>query len=195
VLIRAASHRVEVTPAIYGTQKKRVLITPQQVSYEHIPARYGYVKEKVVIHPATTVKRVVPAVTKTVHSKVKVSDGGYSWEWRVINGKKVLCKIKHKAHYKTVAETVVVHPKRVVHEKIPATYGYEKRKVVVSEGYKKKIVIPAEYGYVQEKVLIQAAHKRVIEVPAAYQTVSRKVVVSEGRSGWERVAIPRHCKG
>ena len=194
VLIRGASSHVEVTPAIYGTQKVRVVISPQRVSYRQVPAQYGYVKESVVIHPATTVKRVIPAVTRTVHSKVKVSDGGYSWEYRIINGKKVLCKIKNKAQYRTIAETVVVERARVVHETIPATYGYETRKVVISEGYKEKVVIPAEYGYAQEQVLIQPERRHTVHSPAVYDTVARKVKVSEGHSGWQRVEIPRHCK-
>ncbi|MBX3580055.1 MAG: hypothetical protein KF723_22865 [Rhizobiaceae bacterium] len=194
VLLRAATSRVEVTAAIYGTRKVRVVVTPERVTYRHVPARYGYVEEKVVVEPARTVKRTIPAVVKTVHSKVKVSDGGYYWEWRVIKGKKVLCKVKAKAQYKTVTETVVVEPARVVKETLPATYGYQKRKVIVSEGYDEKVVVPAEYGYVQEKVLIEPERRRLVETPAVYETRARQVKVSDGTSGWQRVEIPRHCK-
>jgi hypothetical protein len=82
----------------------------------------------------------------------------------------VLCKVKHKAHYKTVAETVVVEP-----------------------AYTRGIVVPAQYEYVQEPVLIQPEQRRVIDSPATYETVARQVVVSEGTSGWKRVHIARHC--
>jgi regulator of extracellular matrix RemA (YlzA/DUF370 family) len=149
VLIRAASHRVEVIPAIYGTRKRHVLITPERVGY-----------------------RTVPAVHDTVYRTVKVSDGGYSWEWRIINGKKVLCKIKHKAQHQRVAETVVVRA-----------------------AYKERYVIPAEYGYETERVIVQAEQRRVIDIPAAYGTRARQVLVSEGSSGWQRVKISRYCKG
>lgn len=149
VLIRAASQRVEIIPAIYGTRKRHVLITPERVAYQTVPAQY-----------------------RTVYETVKVGDGGYSWEWRVINGQKVLCKIKHKARYEKVA-----------------------KRVVVREAYQERYVIPAEYGYEQERVIVQAEQRRVISIPAEYGTRARQVVVSEGSSGWQRVKIPRHCNG
>jgi hypothetical protein len=147
VLVRQASRYVETEPAIYGTRKHAVLIRPEHVSYE-----------------------VVPAVYETRYRTVKVADGGYSWEWRIINGRKVLCNVKHKPRYETVAEAVLVQP-----------------------AYKRRIVIPAEYGYEVEQVVIQPERRRVVQVPAAYQTVARKVLVSEGESGWRRVKIRQHC--
>lgn len=194
VMVKAPSHHYEYTPAIYGTEKVRVVVNPGGVSYRYVPPQYGYVKEKVIIEPGRKVARVIPAVTKTVYSKVKVSDGGYYWEWRIINGKRVLCKIKQKAHYKKVAQTVVIHPEQVVYEKLPPVYGYEKRKVLISEGYKEKVLIPAEYGYEQRQVLIEPERKRLVETAGIYETVSRQVKVADGHSGWERVAIPRHCR-
>ena len=58
-----------------------------------------------------------------------------------------------------------------------------------------RVVYPAEYGYGTELVLIQPAERRVVDIPPSYQYVERQVLVREGRSGWERVAIPRHCGG
>lgn len=147
VMVSPASQYVETVPAIYGTRKHAVVITSEQVSYE-----------------------VVPAVTRAQYRKVKVADGGYSWEWRIINGRKVLCKIKRKPRYEMVAETVVVQPE-----------------------YKRRVVIPAEYGYEVEKVVIQPEQRRVVNVPATYQTVARQVLVSEGEIGWRRVKIRQHC--
>lgn len=147
VLVSPASQYVERVPAIYGTRKRAVVISPEQVSYE-----------------------IVPAVTQTQYRKVKVADGGYSWEWRVIKGRKVLCKIRHKARYEMVAETVVVQPE-----------------------YKRRVVIPAEYGYEVEQVVIQPEQRRVVNVPASYQTVARQVLVSEGETKWRRIKIRQHC--
>ncbi|WP_366931482.1 hypothetical protein [Mesorhizobium sp.] len=139
---------MEYVPAIYRTREGVVQIAPQRVSYE-----------------------ILPAVTRTIYRTVKVDDGGCSWEWRVIHGRKVLCKIRHKARYKRVAETVVVQPER-----------------------RRRLVIPAEYESVAEEVLVQPEQRRIIEVPAPYQTVARRAVVSEGSSGWRRVLVPRHCR-
>ncbi len=193
VLVSQGQKHVEYIPPVYGTEKRRVQIRPAQVSYSMTPARYAWEKHKVLIEPARTVKRVIPAITKTVHRKVMVHQGGYDWEYRWIKGRKVLCKIKRPPVYKTVAETVVVRPASVVHETIPARYGYEKRKVMVSPGHKQKHVIPAEYGYVTERVLIRPAEKRVHRSAPVYETVARKVMVSQGHSGWRKVRIGGHC--
>lgn len=147
VMVRPASQYMETEPAIYGTRKRTVLIRAEQVSYE-----------------------VVPAVYETRYRTVKVADGGYSWEWRVINGRKVLCKIKHKPRYEQVAEQVQVRA-----------------------AYKRRTVIPAEYGYEVERVIVQPERRRVVDVPASYQTVAWQVLVSEGETGWRRVKIRQHC--
>lgn len=149
VQVNAGYRHVEHSPPIYGTQKRKVLLRAESYSYEH-----------------------VPALVETRYRTVKVSDGGHSWEWRWINGRKVLCKIKTKARYQKIGEQVVVR-----------------------EGYKRRIVIPAEYGYETEQVLIQPARKRVIDVPPTYRTIARDVLVSEGSEGWKRVRIARHCAG
>ncbi|RWB33124.1 MAG: hypothetical protein EOQ42_30675 [Mesorhizobium sp.] len=148
VLVSPAGQQVEYVPAIYGTRERVVQIAPQRVSYE-----------------------IVPAVTHTIYRTVKVDDGGYSWEWRVIRGRKVLCKVRHKARYERVAETVVVQPER-----------------------QRRVVSPAEYERVAEEVLVQPEQRRIVIVPASYQTVARRVVVSQGSSGWRRLHIPRHCR-
>lgn len=185
----------EVSEAIYGTRQRNVLVSPEQVGYRTIPAEYGYVKERVIISQGRTVKRLIPAVTDTRYRQVKVSDGGYSWEWRVINGKRVLCKIKHKARYGQVAETVVIEPARYVHETLPAEYGYQKRQVIIAPERTERYVIPARYETVTEQVIIQPEQRRKVRVPPTYQTVTRQVLVDEGRSGWKRVRIPNHCGG
>ncbi|MEQ1954768.1 hypothetical protein [Mesorhizobium sp. CN2-181] len=147
VQVNPASQYVEAIPPIYGTRKRSVLMRPEQVTYE-----------------------VVPAVVQTRYRTVKIAGGGYSWEWRWINGRKVLCKVKNKARYQQVAETVVVQPE-----------------------YQRRIVIPAVYSYEIEQVIIQPGGSRVVNMPATYQTVARQVLVSEGTTGWKRVKIRRHC--
>ena len=193
VLVSPGQRYYEYLPPVYGTQKRHVVVRPAQISYSHVPAQYAWQKERVLIEPARTVSRTIPAVTRTVHRKVMVHQGGYDWEWRWINGRKVLCKIKRGPVYKTVAETVVVHPARTVHETIPARYGYEKRKVLVSPARKQKHVIPAEYGYATERVMIRPAEKRVHHSAPVYEAVARQVQVSAGHSGWRKLRIGGRC--
>jgi hypothetical protein len=193
VQVHGAYVRTEVTPALYGTRKVRRLVSPERVSYRVIPAEYEIVREKVLLYPARKVARTIPAVVDTVHRKVKV-DGGYAWEYRSIKGKMVLCKVKRKATWRRVAETVVVRPARTVYETAPAEYGYRERTVLVREAREEAVIVPAVYDYELERVVIQPEIVRPIEVPASYQTIAREVLVREGSSSWERVAIPRHCK-
>ncbi|TPK90813.1 hypothetical protein [Mesorhizobium sp. B2-4-17] len=148
VMISPPGQQVDYTPPIYGTRERVVMTVPTQVSYE-----------------------VVPAITRTVYHTAKVDGGGYSWEWRVIHGRRVLCKIWHKARYERVAETVVIQAERT-----------------------RRIVIPAQYDQIAEEVLVQPEQRRVTDVPASYQTIARRVLVREGSSGWRRVHIPRHCQ-
>jgi hypothetical protein len=158
-------------PSVYETVYENVLISPAGQQVEYVPAIYGTRERVVQIAPARVSYEIVPAITRTIYRTVKVNDGGYSWEWRVINGRKVLCKIRHKARYERVAETVVVQPERL-----------------------RRVVSPAEYESVAEEVLVRPEQRRIVEVPASYQTVARRVLVREGSSRWRQVRIPRHCR-
>ncbi|TPI34050.1 hypothetical protein FJW08_04830 [Mesorhizobium sp. B3-2-1] len=160
------------TPAVYDTVYEDVMVSPpgqQIVDYD--PPIYGTRERVVMTVPAQVRYEVVPAITRTVYHTVRVDGGGYSWEWRVIHGHRVLCKVWHKARYESVAETVVIQPERT-----------------------RRVVIPAQYDSIAEEVLVRPEQRRVIDVPASYRTVPRRVLVREGSSGWRRVHIPRHCQ-
>lgn len=187
------SRSVEVIPAIYGTVERQVVVRPARVEWRVSPARHEWRTETVLVEPERVVKRVIPGVFKTVHRKVQVAEGGWAWEWQVIHGRKVLCKVKRPAVYRTVAETVMVSPERVVRDRIPARYGQRSIKVLVAPERKEKIVIPAEYGSVAEKVLVRPAEKRVHVTPPRYETVARQVLVQDGQTGWRPVRVSGHC--
>jgi hypothetical protein len=159
------------TPAVYDTVYEDVMVSPPSQQVDYVPAIYGTRERVVMTVPAQVTYEVVPAVTRTIYHTVRIDDGGYSWEWRVIHGRRVLCKVWHKARYGRVAETVVVEPART-----------------------RRVVIPAQYDKVAEEVLVRPEQRRIIYVPASYQNVARRVVVREGSSGWRRVHIPRHCQ-
>jgi len=195
VMVSPGGKQVEIVPPIYGTVEREVVVRPASVSWRVIPAEYAWHKEKVLIEPARKVARVIPAVTRTHYRKVLVSEGGWAWEWQVIKGRKVLCKVKRPPIYQTVAETVVVHPEQVVYDVIPAQYGYEKRKVLIAPARKEKVVIPAEYGLVAERVVVRPAEKRIHHTPPVFKTVARQVLVQSAQVGWRPVRLGGHCKG
>lgn len=157
-------------PALYDTVYEDVMVSPGGQLVDYDPPIYGTSEGLEQIAPPRITYEVVPAVTRTVYHTVKVDDGGYAWEWRVIHGRKVLCKVWRKARYARVAEAVIVEPERV-----------------------RRVVLPAEYENVAREVLVRPERRRVTEIPPSYRTVGRRVVVREGSTRWRRVHIPRHC--
>jgi len=157
-------------PALYDTVYEDVMLSPGGQVVDYDAPIYGTYQSVDQIAPPRVTYETVPAVTRTVYHTVKVHDGGYAWEWRVIHGRKVLCKVWRKARYARVAETVVVQPQRV-----------------------RRVVQPAEYEAVAHEVLVRPQQVRIREIPPSYGTVARHVVVREGSTSWRRVHIPRHC--
>ncbi|WP_292419445.1 hypothetical protein [Mesorhizobium sp.] len=157
-------------PALYDTVYEDVMVSPGGQLVDYDPPIYGTSEGLEQIAPPRVSYEVVPAVTRTVYHTVKVDDGGYAWEWRVIHGRKVLCKVWRKARYARVAETIIVVPERV-----------------------RRVVLPAEYEGVAREVLVRPEERRITEIPPSYRTVARRVVVREGSTSWRRVHIPRHC--
>lgn len=157
-------------PAVYATVTERVVVKPAS-SYEVVhPAVYGTRTRLVEIEPKRVVEQVSPAVVKTVHRKVKVKPSGTAWEWRKIDGRKVLCEVERPAVWTTVAETVVVRKERIKH-----------------------VVVPARYERVTETVVIKPERVSTVTTPAEYANVSRRVLVSEGGTSWRKVKIKGHC--
>jgi len=157
-------------PALYDTVYQDVMVSPGGQLVDFDPPIYGTSENLEQIAPPRVTYQVVPAITRTVYYTVKVDDGGYAWEWRVIHGRKVLCKVWRKARYSRVAETVVVEPERV-----------------------RRVVLPAEYENVAREVLVRPEQRLITDIPPSYQTVARRVMVREGSTSWRRVHIPRHC--
>jgi hypothetical protein len=158
-------------PAVYDTVYENVLVSPAGQLVDYAPPIYGTRERVVQTVPAQVRYEIVPAITRTVYHTVRVDDGGYAWEWRVIHGRRVLCKVWRKARYQRVAQTVVIEAERT-----------------------RRVAIPAEYDSIAEEVLVRPEQRRVIDIPPSYQTVARRVVVREGSTGWRPVHIPRHCQ-
>lgn len=160
----------EHRPALYDTVYEDVMVSPGGQLVDYDPPIYGTRESVEQIAPPRVTYEVVPAITRTIYHTVKVDDGGYAWEWRVIHGRKVLCKVWRKARYARVAETVVVEPART-----------------------RRVVLPAEYESVAREVLVRPERRRITEIAPSYQRVARRVLVREGSTKWRRVHIARHC--
>jgi hypothetical protein len=159
------------SPAVYDTVYEDVMVSPGGQLVDYDAPIYGTLERVEQIAPPRVTYEVVPAITRTVYHTVKVDNGGYAWEWRVIHGRKVLCKVWRKARYARVAETVVVEPERT-----------------------RRVVLPAEYESVAHEVLVRPERRRITEIAPSYQRVARRVVVQEGSTSWRRVHIRHHCQ-
>ncbi|WP_348628446.1 hypothetical protein [Mesorhizobium sp. WSM3868] len=91
-------------PAIYDTVYEDVMVSPGGQLVHYDAPIYGTTESIEQIATPRISYEVVPAVTRTVYHTVKVDDGGYAWEWRVIHGRKVLCKVWREARYARVAK-------------------------------------------------------------------------------------------
>ncbi|MDG4875679.1 hypothetical protein P9273_11280 [Mesorhizobium sp. WSM4935] len=158
-------------PPLYDTVYEDVMLSPGGQVVDYDAPIYGTYQSVDQIAPPRVTYETVPAVTRTVYHTVKVDDGGYAWEWRIIHGRKVLCKVWRKARYARVAETVVIQPERV-----------------------RRVVQPAEYEAVAHEVLVRPQQVRIRDIPPSYGTVARRVVVREGSTNWRRVHVPQHCQ-
>ena len=197
-----SSERVELYPAytnvqvsapIIGTRVRETQLSPEAVGVRVVPAQYRTIRERVLLEPARTVARRVPPKTEIRYRNELVPDG-YRWEWRVINGRRTLCKIKVPAHYRKVAERVPVGPDRTVREKIPAVYGYRDKVIEVAPERRETYVIPARYASETEQVVLRPKIVTETAVGPAYRTVKRKVLVRPGEDAYERIALPNRCK-
>ncbi|WP_137113654.1 MULTISPECIES: hypothetical protein [Mesorhizobium] len=188
-----ATTDVRISAPIIGTRERVTRLSPETVGVRVVPAQYRTIRERYVLEPAKVVQRRLPPRTEARYRKELVP-GGYKWEWRVINGRKVLCKIKLPARYRTVVERVPVGPDRVVRQKVAATYGYREKVIEITPERRERYVIPARYASETEQVVLRPKIVQEIPIGPAYRTITRKVLVRPGEDAYQRVALPNRCK-
>jgi hypothetical protein len=101
------------------------------------------------------------------------------------------------AQYRTVYDTVVVAPARVVEHRVPARYGVVNETVMVSPPSQawqstcacgresvQAVEIPAQYTTVARTVMVEPPHTVREVVPAQYGTVARTEMVSGPHAVW-----------
>ena len=94
-------------------------------------------------------------------------------------------KVLIPAHYKTVAEQVLVHAGGTEFEKIPAVYQTQEKRVVVQEESFELVPVPAVYDIVSDTILVEPARVLKSVVPATYRTEEKQVMVSPARVEWK----------
>jgi hypothetical protein len=192
VLVRPGGVVYDVVPARYGYATREVLVEPEQITSERIPAEYTTVARQVLLQREQVIRRSAPPVYRTVVETVMIEPARETWEWRVIKGKRVYCRIVLPARYGT-RERTIVEPGESWSEVVPAEYGVEHVQVMLAPERYRQHVIPARYETVRERVVIEPEQTIAREIPAQYETRHRTVKVREERAGWRQVHLRGSC--
>ncbi|MCP1198425.1 hypothetical protein [Notoacmeibacter sp. MSK16QG-6] len=193
VQVAPARRSIEHIPAVTKTVWQTIVTQPARKEWRYVPAVTRGVKKRVLLRPAERVPQHTPAVTKIVHETITVP-GGYGWEWRWVNGKKTLCKVKLPARHQTVARQVTVRPAIVSYKVIPPRYGTEWTEEIVQPARTEEVYVPAVRERVARTVVVRPASERVHTIPAEYATVTEQVQVRSASTAWRNVSVPRHCR-
>lgn len=161
-----------VTPPVYKTVTRQVMVSPATCSQYRTPPQYGTVAQEVVVQPAHQVVHHKPAVYGKVAVQKMVRPARTRWV-----RKRGGC---HGADYKCAVTT-------------PAKYRTRHKRVVVEPASSWVETRPAVKGVVHKQVVIDPGQVRQVCQPAQYQTVTEQVMVSPGTEHWVPVAHTGHA--
>jgi len=188
-LVKEASSKYEIIPAVYETRTERVLVKEASTRQIPVPAVYETVTEQVVVKEASTKVVEVPAVYRTASNREMVEAPRGEW----VRKKKdqncfsdnpedcyILCWEEKPAVYRTVQKQVLVKAAETQTVDIPAEYKTITKRVLKTPATVRTEEIPAEYNTVTKRVLVTPAQKREVVIPAVYKTSKEKRLVSKG---------------
>ncbi|HFD86768.1 MAG TPA: peptidoglycan-binding protein, partial [Gammaproteobacteria bacterium] len=207
------------TPAVYRTEKERVVSVEASEKISVTPAKYEWVEEKVMVKEPSTRVVTVPAVYGTVTEKVLVSPA--TTKWKKGRGSKerldnatgeIMCLVEIPAKYKTVTRRVVKTPATTRTIEIPAEYKVVKKRKLVTPAEEKREAIPAQYTEITKRVKVSdesvtwglagdpapegskpTGNKLCLrETPAVYKTVTKRVLKTP--SSTKKIEIPAVTK-
>jgi hypothetical protein len=194
VLIHDASERLEVIPAKYEWEEKKVLVTEASERLEVVPASYQWVEEKYLVKEASTRMEQIPAKYDWKTETILVKPAYSVWKKgrgpieKVDNATgEIMCLVEIPAVYETVKKKVMVSSPSTRTVNIPAEYQTVKKKVMVKPPTTRKVEIPAVYKTVKVRKLASAPKERRIPIPAEYRTVTKTEKVTEGHMEWRQI--------
>ena len=94
-------------------------------------------------------------------------------------------KVLVPAQYRTVTESVEIHPGGVKYTKIPAKFKTVQKKVLVKEESYELVPVPPTYKTVEETIMVEPERTVKTVVPATYRTVTQKVMISPAHVAWK----------
>ena len=143
-----------MTPAVYKTVMKRVMVRPASCSQYRTPATYGTVAQQVMIQPSRQVVHHTPAVYGRVQVTKQVRPARTRWKRRSCHGGGYRCAVTTPAKYRTRSKRVMMQPSQNWVETRPAVMGVQHRQVMLNAGTVKQTCTPAVYETVAQRVMV-----------------------------------------
>ncbi len=196
VLVKPATKKMVVTPAVYETKTEKVMVTPASKRYQNVPAKFETQTEEMLVKEASKKLVTVPARYETKTERILVSPASEKWVKKRTSGClsedpndcMIVCLEAVPAQYKTVTSSVVSTPASVSEVEVPAQYKTIYKKVIKTPATTNEVEIPAEFKTVTMRVLKTPASVTEVEVPAQYKTITKKELVKKGEYGaWKEI--------
>ena len=183
VLVKEASARIEVEPAVFETREERVLVKEASTEIVDVPAVFRTEVERVLVEPARSVWRPGRGPIERIDDATG----------------EIMCLVELPARYESVSRTVLDTPASTETVTVPAEYETVEVQRLVTPATQRRIEIPAEYDTVEvERSVAEASFSWapegeapplgaeptgerlcLVERPAEYRTIEREIVASE----------------
>jgi len=179
-------------PAQYKTLSEEVLIKEASEKIEVIPAVYQYENKVVQVSGASSKLISKPAVYGTEQVKTLVRDERTVWR-ETLSSKSPLTseEVIEFAKKHTQDDIAGATPGMCFHEhREKSIISSTDEKVLVSEAYDVVETIPAQYEMVDQTIVVKEASTKIVEVPATYKTETKKILVKPATTVWKKGTGP-----
>lgn len=154
---------------VHRTFRNRYIIEPGLYEVARTPSVYGLRRRRVLVEPGHTVWHETPAVYKTVTVTKRVA-GGYTWEYRNINGRDVRCKVKLPARVVTFEKHVRIKGGKRWAERSAPVYAWAEDRILMKPYKNIAVYTPPYARWTRERAVVQPEGYvwRRVRVPAGY---------------------------
>ena len=202
ILLKDASTRIEIVPAVYDTVDIVVTEEPAYTIYELQAPEFSVVKGQLRTCDSSEILRYVPPIFETVEETVLVKPASTVWHKTSANcfdtnGSEcaVWCLHEVPAEYITTQKRLLKAPVRIERTVSPPRYITFRKTLVSKPASVTKREVEAKTRIVKKVVLKTPAQQKVVDVPAEYSTVHVQQKVAESRyDEWRQVICETNSK-
>ena len=196
ILLKDASTRIEIIPAVYDTVDIVVTEQAPYTIYELQAPEFSIVEDQVRTRDSSEILRYVPPIFETVEETVLVKPAGTVWRKThtpncvQVDGSECVVWCLHEivAEYKTVKKQVIKVPARIERTVSPPQYTTLRKTLVSKPASVTKREVEAKTRIIKKVVLKTPAQQTVVDVPAEYSTItSKRRLKVGGFSDWVEV--------